>query len=117
MKDEIWTMKDGTKIAVNDMSEGHVRNALRMVIRNHRKLQLKLRQAAMLDRVMRAGRHAESDLDLEMTVGEMTVGEMQDELSAQSYRQLSNPEAFFPLLEGGRHGSPELAARYDPRGK
>lgn len=44
-KDEIWTMRDGTKIAVGDMSESHVRNALRMVMRNHRKLQLKLRQA------------------------------------------------------------------------
>lgn len=34
--DEIWTMIDGTEIAVNDMSEAHVRNALRMIIRNDR---------------------------------------------------------------------------------
>lgn len=35
-KEEYWTMKDGTEIAVGDMEEEHVRNALRMVIRRHR---------------------------------------------------------------------------------
>ena len=108
MKDEIWTMKDGTKIAVGDMSESHVRNALRMVIRNHNKqmAHARLRKAARLFcDVASAGGH--EDL-------EMSLGDMQDELSAQAYARLSDPHAFFPLLEGGRHGSPELAARYDP---
>lgn len=36
MKDEIWTQKDGTKIAVGDMTEEHVRNALRMILRKAR---------------------------------------------------------------------------------
>ena len=27
------------------------------------------------------------------------------------------PHAFHPLLEGGKYGSPELAARHDPRKK
>lgn len=100
MKDEIWTMKDGTKIAVSDMSESHVRNALRMVIRNMNKAKARaaLRRAAAL---------AGDDW--------MTVGDIQDELSNQAYNRLSDPGSFFPLLEGGRHGSPELAARYDPR--
>lgn len=34
--DEIWTTRDGTRIAVGDMTEGHVRNALRMILRNQR---------------------------------------------------------------------------------
>lgn len=34
MKDEIWKTKDGTEIEVKDMTESHVRNALRLVIRN-----------------------------------------------------------------------------------
>lgn len=36
--DEIWTTRDGRKIPVSEMSEEHVRNALRMVLRNRRKL-------------------------------------------------------------------------------
>ena len=38
MKDEQWTKKDGSKIMVGDMSEGHVRATLRMLLRNNRKL-------------------------------------------------------------------------------
>ena len=91
MKDEMWKMRDGTLIAVSDMSEDHVRNALRMVIRRHRRLQLELEEL------------------------EETVGDVQDRLSADSYNALSNPNVFFPLIEGGRWGSAELAARYDPR--
>ena len=34
-KDEIWIQKDGTKIAVSEMSESHAKNALRMLIRKH----------------------------------------------------------------------------------
>lgn len=94
MNEEIWTMRDGTKIAVGDMAESHVRNALRMIIRSARK-KAKCASAA-----------------LEET---LTVGEMQDLLSHQAYAALSNTHAFFPLLEGGKHGSPDLADRYDPR--
>ena len=36
MDDEIWTMRDGTRIAVGDMSESHVRNTLRMILRKRR---------------------------------------------------------------------------------
>lgn len=37
MDDEIWTMRDGTKIKVGDMTESHARNTLRMIIRNERR--------------------------------------------------------------------------------
>jgi len=37
MEDEIWTMKDGSKIQVGEMTEDHAKNALRMVLRNRRK--------------------------------------------------------------------------------
>ena len=33
MKEEYWKMKNGEKIAVGDMSESHVKNVLRMIIR------------------------------------------------------------------------------------
>jgi hypothetical protein len=33
MKDEEWTMKDGTKIMVEDMSESHAKNCLRVLMR------------------------------------------------------------------------------------
>lgn len=92
--DEIWTMRDGTKIAVGDMGESHVRNALRMVIRTSRKK--KERAFRLLDDVF-------------------TEGDVQDMLSSRAYDQLSNPHTFFPLLEGGKYGSAELSARYDPR--
>ena len=36
MQEEYWTTKDGEKIAVGDMDEQHVRNALRMVLRKKR---------------------------------------------------------------------------------
>ena len=36
--DEQWIMKDGTKIWVNDMDEGHAKNTLRMMIRKFNKL-------------------------------------------------------------------------------
>jgi len=90
--DEIWTMKDGTRIAVGDMEERHVRNALRMVLRQHRK--------------RKAARAALDDL---------TVGDGQDMLNAEHYRMLANPSVFFPLLDGGVHGSPALQAKYGRR--
>lgn len=37
--DEVWTTKDGRKVAVGAMEEAHVRDALRMIIRNVRKRQ------------------------------------------------------------------------------
>ena len=36
MNEEIWTMKDGTKIAVGEMDIEHLRNTLRMIIRTKR---------------------------------------------------------------------------------
>ena len=62
-KDEMWTQRDGTKIAVGDMDESHVRNALRMVIRNDRKRRMR----AALDAII-----------------PWTVGMMQDHLDAQA---------------------------------
>jgi hypothetical protein len=35
--EEYWTKRDGTRIAVGDMDIDHLRNALRMIIRNHRR--------------------------------------------------------------------------------
>ena len=35
MEELYWTTKDGTKILVDDMSESHVRNTLKMIIRNN----------------------------------------------------------------------------------
>ncbi len=34
MATEYWTQKDGTKISVDDMSVEHLRNTLKMIIRN-----------------------------------------------------------------------------------
>lgn len=98
-RDEIWTMKDGTKIAVGDMEERHVRNALRMVIRTARRR-----------RQLRAALEEIRSDDCEMT-----VGEAQEMLNTQHYLALANPGAFFPLLEGGVYGSPELQAKYGRR--
>jgi len=41
--DEYWVQLDGTKIKVSEMTENHVRNALRRVIRNARENQETLR--------------------------------------------------------------------------
>lgn len=89
--DEIWTTKDGTKIAVADMDEEHVRNVLRMLLRK-----------ARLKRERR----------IQQALPEMTVGEIQDELSAVAYSQLKNPDAYFPLLDGGVYGSQSLFEKY-----
>lgn len=48
-RDEMWTQKDGTRIAVGEMSETHVRNALRIVLRNERR-----RMARLLARIDQA---------------------------------------------------------------
>lgn len=34
MQEEYWTTKEGKKMAVSDMTEEHVKNVLRMIIRN-----------------------------------------------------------------------------------
>lgn len=36
--DEFWTMRDGTQIAVMDMTEQHAKNCLRMLIRKRKNL-------------------------------------------------------------------------------
>jgi len=41
-EDEIWTCRDGRKIPVGEMSEEHVRNALRMILRAQRELTVRL---------------------------------------------------------------------------
>jgi hypothetical protein len=40
MKDEIWITKDDHKIKVADMTEKHVKNVLRMILRQRREKQL-----------------------------------------------------------------------------
>ena len=36
MKEEFWTQRDGTRIAVGNMDVEHLRNTLRMILRNQR---------------------------------------------------------------------------------
>ena len=36
MEEEYWTTKDGRKIAVGDMTEEHLKNTLRMILRKRR---------------------------------------------------------------------------------
>lgn len=36
-----WTTKDGNKIDIDQMSENHLRNALKMIVRNASKLSVK----------------------------------------------------------------------------
>ena len=49
MQEEYWTTKDGKRIAVGDMDEQHVRNALRMVLRNRREERYDLAASDPLD--------------------------------------------------------------------
>lgn len=35
--DEVWTTRDGRELRVGEMTEDHVRNALRMILRNQRR--------------------------------------------------------------------------------
>lgn len=37
MRDYYWTTKDGNKINVDDMSEEHLRNVLKLIIRRNKK--------------------------------------------------------------------------------
>ena len=47
-----WTMKDGQKIDVDDMSDQHVRNALKMVLRKLEKVETELRAKSVRSRVV-----------------------------------------------------------------
>lgn len=94
MKEEYWTKRDGTKVAVGEMDVDHLRNALRMVIRTARRRRLR----AVRDTIEKF--HFDDG------------GDGQDILNAEHHRALANPHAFFPLLEGGVHGSPELQKKY-----
>jgi hypothetical protein len=88
--DEIWTTRDGQKIAVGDMDEQHVRNALRMILRARRKM-------------------ARTILD---NTHDFHEDNGQDMLNDQYRRDLSNPKIFFPLIGEGVYGSEELAKRF-----
>jgi hypothetical protein len=96
MEDEIWTTQDGRRIKVGDMTEEHVRNALRLVLRRIREGYVSPRTTGNYD-------------------PETTVGDGQDELNAIHRRSLADPNVFFPLLEGGTHGSPALQEKYGRR--
>lgn len=136
MRDEKWTTRDGRKIAVGDMGEEHVRNTLRMIVRNAAcraeengilaslaTVLEGVRQAAegpidaardQLREIVRANREKKVRLVMarafDMFPGDDDDG--QDALNAQYREDLWNPSAFFPLLEGGVHGSQALYGRY-----
>jgi hypothetical protein len=38
--EELWTMRDGTQIAVADMTEQHAKHCLRILIRTHMNLSI-----------------------------------------------------------------------------
>jgi hypothetical protein len=112
MDDEYWTTRDGRRIAVGEMTEEHVRNTLRMILRKRRRISERTSTLARtLDEYGRGPiadrrpRRAIEDLD--------DYGDGQDFLNAQYQRDLANPHAFFPLLEGGVYGSPGLAKKYN----
>jgi hypothetical protein len=92
LDDEYWTTQDGRRIAVGEMDVEHLRNVLRMILRNRR------REAAKLISTQYDDDFAFLDVD------------GQDELNAQAYRDLANPDVYFPLL--GVHGSPELQKKH-----
>lgn len=94
MDDEIWTTRDGERIKVGDMSEEHVRNVLRMLLRNRR---VAAEQTAL-----------RSHWD------EEALGvDPQDIMNAQYREDLRNPNIYFPLL--GCHGSEELYRKHSDK--
>jgi hypothetical protein len=95
--DEMWTTQDGRKIAVGDMEESHVRNVLRMILRKRR--ERFDRHMAALEQEMITSAFAD-DIDPQVL------------MNAQHYRDLADPDVFFPLLDGGVFGSPELQKKY-----
>jgi hypothetical protein len=88
LNDEYWTTQDGRRIAVGEMNVEHLRNVLRMILRNRRK--------AVQERISQLFDDPYSD--------------GQDTLNAQAYRDLANPNIYFPLL--GVHGSSELQKKH-----
>jgi len=90
-EEEVWTTRDGRKIAVGDMEPQHLRNTLRMILRKRRLAQQRLKRIQL-------------DLDIDF--------DGQAELSSSAQRDLANPNCYFPLLEGGVYGSAELAKKY-----
>ena len=89
--EEYWTKRDGTKIAVGDMDVDHLRNVLRMLIRVRRRTVAREMKAILSE-----------------ALDSMTEGEWHDRVR----RDLSNPDVFFPLLDGGVYGSTALQQKY-----
>ena len=48
-KDVMWTMKDGTKIQIKDMSESHAKNCLRLMIRRVRDYNSQIKERQSID--------------------------------------------------------------------
>jgi hypothetical protein len=93
MKEEFWTKRDGTKIAVGDMEVEHLRNTLRMIIRNNR------------HRVVEVIAKEEN---LPPYAIEDQYWYWEAERDARAYRAMADPNVFFPMIDGGVYGSPEL---------
>ena len=66
--DEIWVTKDGTPMLVGAMEEEHVRNVLRMILRERR--HRAERAAALAAQVAEAQRVARQRIDLRTLFGE-----------------------------------------------
>lgn len=63
MNNEPWITRDGTKMTVNDMTEGHAKNALCMMIRKMREI-----EGESFDR--REQEHLESEAYMEYAHGD-----------------------------------------------
>lgn len=85
MKEEFWTKRDGTRIAVGDMDVDHLRNRRILVSTKHDEM---------------------SGIDFHEDDGRAM-------LNAQAHRDLANLNVFFPLIGGGVYGSPALQKRYE----
>ena len=81
MDDELWIKRDGTAIAVGDMTMDHLQNTLRMILR--------LRRLRKLTR--------EAD---DLVIPEPTVGEIQDDLSAAARAYTERPDTHFNQIGG-----------------
>lgn len=71
-KEEFWTTRDGHRLAVGEMDLDHLRNVLRMVLRNRRRLrseiERKKRRQATLEMLFRRfdkGEEIDFTLDLD----------------------------------------------------